>query len=147
MTKLAVFTVLAVVVAISARSAEAQGAGAAGGAGAGATKNLIDVYSDNVFNQAVLDNRKPVIVFFGSDTKCGHCKWMFPQLERLAKNRADKLYLAKVDTDKLPELAADYGVTEQPTVMTLFYGEITEVVEGPNWAKVVGLVNSATKLQ
>lgn len=71
---------------------------------------------------------------------------MYPQLERLARNRAEKLYLAKVDTDKLADLAADYGVTTFPTIMTLFYGEIVEVVEGPQWSKVVGLVNNAAKL-
>lgn len=78
---------------------------------------------------------------------CGPCKWMYPQLERLAKNRKDKMMLAKVDVDNLPELAADYGVEKAPTIMTLFYGEIVEVVEGSQWAKVVGLVNDAVKLE
>ncbi|CAL8118060.1 unnamed protein product [Orchesella dallaii] len=154
MNNLTVFAVLALAVAVGSipqGQGQGQGQGQAQGppqAGqqAQGTKNIIDVYSESVFNYAVLNNRKPVVVFFGSDTSCGACKWMYPQLERLVKNRSDKMYLAKVDTEKLDILAADYGVTASPTIMTLFYGEIVEIVEGAQWSKVVALVNNASKL-
>ncbi|ODM93085.1 Thioredoxin [Orchesella cincta] len=148
MNNLTVFSLLALAVAVGSIPTEAQGQGppqAPAQGQAQGTKNIIDVYSESVFNYAVLNNRKPVVVFFGSDN-CGACKWMYPQLERLVKNRADKMYLAKVDTEKLDVLAADYGVTASPTIMTLFYGEIVEIVEGAQWSKVVALVNNASKL-
>lgn len=55
MIRLAVFSVV-VILAISSTCSQAQG-----------TKNLIDVYTESVFNYAVLNNRKPVVVYFGNE--------------------------------------------------------------------------------
>lgn len=59
MVKFAICTVLAVVIALT-NVADSQQQPTQ-------VKNLIDVYADSVFNYAVLNNRKPVVVYFGNE--------------------------------------------------------------------------------
>lgn len=60
MVKIAISTVLAVVIALTnvVDSQQPQPT---------QVKNLIDVYAESVFNYAVLNNRKPVVVYFGNE--------------------------------------------------------------------------------
>ena len=58
---------------------------------------------------------KPAIVDFYADW-CGPCKMVAPILEELSKEYAGKVYIYKVNVDKEPELARDFGIQSIPTI-------------------------------
>ena len=58
---------------------------------------------------------KPAIVDFYADW-CGPCKMVAPILEELSKEYAGKIYIYKVNVDKEPELARDFGIQSIPTI-------------------------------
>lgn len=58
---------------------------------------------------------KPAIVDFYADW-CGPCKMVAPILEELSKEYAGKIYIYKVNVDKEPELARDFGIQSIPSI-------------------------------
>ena len=58
---------------------------------------------------------KPAIVDFYADWY-GPCKMVAPILEELSKEYAGKIYIYKVNVDKEPELARDFGIQSIPTI-------------------------------
>jgi thioredoxin 2 len=58
----------------------------------------------------------PVLVDFYADW-CGPCKVMAPLLDDLAAARAGELLVAKLDTDREPELSARFGIRGIPTLI------------------------------
>lgn len=79
--------------------------------------------TDAAFEKTVLQNTLPVIVDFWAPW-CGPCKMVSPILEKVAKENAGKLILAKVNTDENPEWAMKYGVQGIPTLLFVFGGKI-----------------------
>jgi thiol-disulfide isomerase/thioredoxin len=71
--------------------------------------NIFNVQDDKDFKARVLDSKKPVIVDFYA-TWCGPCKILAPKLEKFLAIYSDKAEFAKVDIDKLADLAFDYNV-------------------------------------
>jgi len=67
-------------------------------------------------------------------------------LERMAKRKSDKIYLALVDFDKVPELQAAHGITSIPTTSVFYKGDVYDLVEGTSWGQIVPLVNEASKI-
>ena len=58
---------------------------------------------------------KPAIIDLYADW-CGPCKMVAPILEELSKEYAGKIYIYKVNVDKEPELARDFGIQSIPTI-------------------------------
>ncbi|GGK54563.1 thioredoxin [Nocardia camponoti] len=81
--------------------------------------NTITV-TDASFADDVLLSEKPVLVDFWADW-CGPCKMVAPVLEEIAGANADKLTVAKLDTEANPGATRDYQVLSLPT-MILFSG-------------------------
>ena len=79
--------------------------------------------TDANFEKTVLQSSLPVIVDFWAPW-CGPCKMVAPTLEKLANEYADKLIIAKVNTDENPEWAGRYGVQGIPTMLFVFNGKI-----------------------
>lgn len=79
--------------------------------------------TDAAFEQAVLQSQIPVIVDFWAPW-CGPCKMIAPILDKLAKENAGKLLVAKVNTDENPEWAGKYGVQGIPTLLFVSGGKI-----------------------
>ncbi len=79
--------------------------------------------TDANFENTVLKSSLPVIVDFWAPW-CGPCKMVAPILEKLAIEYADKLIIAKVDTDENPEWAGRFGVQGIPTMLFVFNGKI-----------------------
>lgn len=79
--------------------------------------------TDTAFEQTVLGSPVPVIVDFWAPW-CGPCKMVAPILEKLAKEYAGKLVVAKVNTDENPEWAGKYGVQGIPTMLFISGGKI-----------------------
>jgi len=79
--------------------------------------------TDAAFEKTVLQNTLPVIVDFWAPW-CGPCRMVAPVLEKLAKEQAGKLVVAKVNTDENPEWATKYGVQGIPTMLFVANGKI-----------------------
>ena len=62
-----------------------------------------------------------VVDFFA--TWCGPCKMIGPNIEKLAEENADATVI-KIDVDKHPEIAAEYGVQTIPTLIAFKKGQI-----------------------
>jgi thioredoxin 1 len=79
--------------------------------------------TDTAFEKSVLQSELPVIVDFWAPW-CGPCRMVAPTLDKLAKEYAGKLVIAKVNTDENPEWAGKYGVQGIPTMLLVAQGKI-----------------------
>ncbi len=79
--------------------------------------------TDAAFEKTVLNSSVPVIVDFWAPW-CGPCKMIAPTLEKIAKEYAGKVIVAKVNTDNDPEWAMKYGVQGIPTMLFVSGGKI-----------------------
>jgi putative thioredoxin len=89
-----------------------------------------DVDASN-FQQIVMDGsrRVPVVIDFWAEW-CGPCKMLKPILEKLADEFQGKFILAKIDSDKNQELAAQFAVRGIPSVKAVYNGEIVDEFSG-----------------
>ena len=79
--------------------------------------------TDAAFEKAVLQSTLPVVVDFWAPW-CGPCKMVAPTLDKLAKEQAGKVLIAKVNTDENPDWAMRYGVQGIPTMLFIANGKI-----------------------
>ena len=79
--------------------------------------------TDAAFEKVVLKSNLPVIVDFWAPW-CGPCKMIAPVLDKIAKEQAGKLLVAKVNTDEDPQWAMRYGVQGIPTLLFISNGKI-----------------------
>ncbi|MBN1966167.1 MAG: thioredoxin [Anaerolineae bacterium] len=95
-----------------------------GAAGNGALANGQPVHvTDATFEQLVLKSDVPVLVDFWADW-CQPCKMVAPILEKLAKEFAGQIRVAKVDVDANPALAQGFRIMSIPTLMFVKNGKI-----------------------
>jgi len=79
--------------------------------------------TDAAFEKIVLQSTLPVIVDFWAPW-CGPCRMVAPILDKIAKESAGKLIVAKVNTDENPEWATKYNVQGIPTMLLIANGKI-----------------------
>lgn len=72
------------------------------------------------FDELVRDAPGPILVDFWA-AWCGPCRMVAPELEKLARERAERLIIAKVDTEALPAVAQRFAIRSIPTLI-LFQG-------------------------
>jgi thioredoxin 2 len=77
--------------------------------------------SDQSLERMVADAEVPVLVDFYADW-CGPCKAMAPALDELARDRAGRLLVAKLDTDRSPTMAVRYAIRGIPTLIVFAGG-------------------------
>jgi thioredoxin 1 len=85
--------------------------------------------TDAEFESKVLQSTIPVVVDFWAPW-CQPCRMIAPVLENLAAEYADKVTIAKVDTDKNPEWAMKYGVQGIPTLLFIKDGQVKDTIVG-----------------
>jgi thioredoxin 1 len=71
----------------------------------------------------LINSDTPVLVDFYA-TWCGPCKMMAPMLEELADKIGDSAKIIKVDVDRNPGAANQYGIRSVPTLIVFKKGEI-----------------------
>jgi thioredoxin 2 len=80
----------------------------------------IPVTSSSEFEELLRDSPGPILVDFWASW-CGPCRTVAPELEKLARERAGRVIVAKVNTEELPEVAGRFAIRSIPT-MILFRG-------------------------
>ena len=81
--------------------------------------------AEDDFDDTVLKSSVPVLVDFYADW-CGPCKMVAPLVDELAHAHIGKLLVAKVDTDRAPEVASRYDIRSIPTLIIFRDGEEVE---------------------
>lgn len=79
--------------------------------------------TDAAFQKTVLESKLPVIVDFWAPW-CAPCRMVAPVLDKLAKEYAGKLIVAKVNTDENAQYAQQYGVQGIPTMLFIANGKV-----------------------
>ncbi len=77
------------------------------------------------FERTVLQAEVPVLVDFYADW-CAPCKMVAPLVDELARDHMGRLLVAKVDTDRAPEVAMRYEIRSIPTLIVFRDGEEVE---------------------
>ncbi len=84
---------------------------------------------DSEFETVVLKSVLPVIVDFWAPW-CGPCRMVAPILDKIAKEYAGKLVIAKVNTDEDAEWAGRFGVQGIPTMLFVVGGKVVHTQVG-----------------
>ena len=89
---------------------------------------VMEITMDN-FEQEVLNSDIPVMIDFWA-TWCMPCKMLAPTIEELAEEANGAYKVGKIDVDKSPSLAAQFGVMSIPTVIVFKNGKAVDKTIG-----------------
>ncbi|KAG5669614.1 hypothetical protein PVAND_017499 [Polypedilum vanderplanki] len=90
---------------------------------------IIDIKDENDFKSRVLNSNKPVLI--GVYTPwCESCRITMPRIEKVADEFKDKISLAKVNADELPDLAIKHDINRVPSLVVAFNGKIISQLQG-----------------
>ena len=82
-------------------------------------KHVVDVTVESFREEVVERSKKTLVLVDLWATWCGPCKTLGPALEKVAKELAGKVVVAKIDVDQNPELAEMFGAQSIPTVVLI----------------------------
>ncbi len=89
--------------------------------------SVLTITKEN-FQTEVVESDKPVLLDFWASW-CPPCRMQSPIVDELAEERPD-IKVGKVNVDEQPELAAEYGVENIPTLIVFRNGTAESVLVG-----------------
>ena len=96
------------------------------------------------FDRTVLGSEAPVLVDFYADW-CAPCKYVAPLMDELAQTHEGTLLVAKVDTDRAPDLSQRLGIRSIPTLILFKEGEEVARSVGFEPEKVRSMADEAVR--
>lgn len=83
-----------------------------------------------LFQQMAVEGEKPVLVEFWAPW-CVYCRRIAPALSKVAKEYEDKIQIAQVNIDDVPELAHQEHIEVIPTLVIYHKGEALASIVAP----------------
>lgn len=83
-----------------------------------------------LFQQMAVEGEKPVLVEFWAPW-CVYCRRIAPALKKVAKEMEDKIQIAQVNIDDVPELAHQERIEVIPTLVIYHKGEALASIVAP----------------
>ena len=93
------------------------------------------------FQQLAVEGEKPVLVEFWAPW-CVYCRRIAPALGKVAKEYEDKIQIAQVNIDDVPELAQQERIEVIPTLVIYHRGEaLASIVAPESKARIEDFIN------